>query len=1442
MSELNLNTHPYYDDFDESKHYQRILAIPGRAPQARELTQMQTIIQNQVRKLGDSLYKNGTVLRGCKLTINDSKTTATVSAGDVYVDGLVITFNESTTLAIQGTGTEVIGLKKYETIISEVDDITLRDPAQGYDNYNQPGANRLKVEWIWSVINPTDIDSIEVTYRLGIFTLFDGSTDQLPVEAPDITQQILDISAKRDYAKSGNYVLDGLKLKLLDHPDDPLNYKRLVVESGTARLQGYDTVLSTNKDIDIPVSRDAASVTSEPWICVPYDYSTLQGGVYRLSQRPVSSVTTVVATVLTCDGYGSNPSVVRGAISGGSDELSETSVESIIAVNYGGTWNPLSGVHGAFVGGITYVEGLDFLKDGNRIDWSPRGSEPPAGVNYKVAYTFRKTLTKQIYEKNQATFEAHIHGSDDILAHPYRCEMNDYTGATFTVANPVNNDLPSTILVNDYVENVDFVVNEDTGLLEWYDYEIQILTLTKSIGQVQIFSSLEDDFTFYQIIAAASYGEGDSYTFDPDTQTFVSAVTSYQQTTDYTYVPSTPSITWVETGTNPATNSVYYVAVLGRKYKTDNHPIVGHTYYVSYYYWLTRVGGDYIAKDSYYINWYSNSDSRNTLQHYGLDIGDYVNFWKSDTYNSNLGLMNKPYPNSLVEFDYDYSLAKYVVIEITKNDGINVIYGQASSYPTEPVFDDKVDSIMLGKIYLPPDSTQMYLTEFGVTTLKVLDLHNLRDRVLRTEINLADTWLDMDAKSIEVSNKKGISTSSFRTNDRFDLGWEDSNFSIDPDWEMLSFPHTDYFHYTEVDETQTTGAVYTTVCTLVPTGTETVSQNYYTAIESIAPFEGVSQASLQTSQAIYMNLYPSGDPLIIPSASADGTDGELWASSSLSYLTDPSVWFSGGWRGNQQDETSTTTTLTQSWSSEYVKGITGVCRRLSVIFDIPGGLAPVEGVDLDYFVYFGGVLVDIELLNGTPVGSVANTFKARSTDSGATGRFSIPKNIPSGSIEVKIISSPVQVNGTDWRVTISAIYNATVSQELTTVFNRCRCNCYGCNRCSNCWSCTGRCGTGPLSETLEAVGKNRILKSIEYDFYSTHPKYGVYGAIIKTDNGAPSSSSVANAMVARKFMSAAYLSGAGPKVCEFNDPVFLQDETYATVITAEDGFNLNSAQEITAARDIKVKVATIGQNDKVTNVTVGADPFQFGTFWRSITGYSWEQDLATDLKFNAIFNTYSTGTEQIVKLQEIEVYDATAFICTWNSVQMDGTYITFEYRTDQESWTEFAPYVLTQLSAVATTLEFRARIMTNLTDVTPLLEKFCGVYVQSSGTSMKAVTRLFTLASGEQADTLDIYLDSYLPTGCNQLLRVTFDNGATWIRLDQSDGGLVGGNVTVTSDSTVVDMNTESYTVRYHWKVVLGSGQYFSSYRTEITSQSTGSTPKLNIPRFSRYIAITSNS
>lgn len=55
---------PYYDDFSEDKNFYRILFRPGYAVQARELTQLQTILQNQIERFGRHIFTNGSMVIG----------------------------------------------------------------------------------------------------------------------------------------------------------------------------------------------------------------------------------------------------------------------------------------------------------------------------------------------------------------------------------------------------------------------------------------------------------------------------------------------------------------------------------------------------------------------------------------------------------------------------------------------------------------------------------------------------------------------------------------------------------------------------------------------------------------------------------------------------------------------------------------------------------------------------------------------------------------------------------------------------------------------------------------------------------------------------------------------------------------------------------------------------------------------------------------------------------------------------------------------------------------------------------------------------------------------------------------------------------------------------------------------------------------------------------
>ena len=78
----SFNVDPYYDDFDEAKNFHRILYRPGQAVQARELTQMQTILQNQIDRFGEHIFKEGSVVAGLQINYDNNYTYVKIRDND----------------------------------------------------------------------------------------------------------------------------------------------------------------------------------------------------------------------------------------------------------------------------------------------------------------------------------------------------------------------------------------------------------------------------------------------------------------------------------------------------------------------------------------------------------------------------------------------------------------------------------------------------------------------------------------------------------------------------------------------------------------------------------------------------------------------------------------------------------------------------------------------------------------------------------------------------------------------------------------------------------------------------------------------------------------------------------------------------------------------------------------------------------------------------------------------------------------------------------------------------------------------------------------------------------------------------------------------------------------------------------------------------------------
>ncbi len=125
-SPTDFNVSPYYDDFTESKKFHRVLFRPAFAVQARELTQSQTQLQNQIERMSDHLFDKGAMVIpgeiGYDLKYYAVKLTSkTATSVDTYIDSTLtgatsgVTAKVVNAVATDGTDPDTLFVKYINT-------------------------------------------------------------------------------------------------------------------------------------------------------------------------------------------------------------------------------------------------------------------------------------------------------------------------------------------------------------------------------------------------------------------------------------------------------------------------------------------------------------------------------------------------------------------------------------------------------------------------------------------------------------------------------------------------------------------------------------------------------------------------------------------------------------------------------------------------------------------------------------------------------------------------------------------------------------------------------------------------------------------------------------------------------------------------------------------------------------------------------------------------------------------------------------------------------------------------------------------------------------------------------------------------------------------------------------------------------------------------------
>lgn len=166
---INFNTDPYNDDFDETKNYHRILFKPGYAVQARELTQLQTQLQNQLSKVGNHLFVDGSVILDGEKFFETKLKAIKIEKGSVdlnYMLGATITGAN-----VDGNGFRAIGYVKNVQVGDTYNTIVIK-PLSGPDFSDNETINYTynSIAYTATAISTNAIsDCITFSVKAGVF-------------------------------------------------------------------------------------------------------------------------------------------------------------------------------------------------------------------------------------------------------------------------------------------------------------------------------------------------------------------------------------------------------------------------------------------------------------------------------------------------------------------------------------------------------------------------------------------------------------------------------------------------------------------------------------------------------------------------------------------------------------------------------------------------------------------------------------------------------------------------------------------------------------------------------------------------------------------------------------------------------------------------------------------------------------------------------------------------------------------------------------------------------------------------------------------------------------------------------------------------------------------------------------------------------------------------
>lgn len=379
----------YYNRFDAADRYDELLFRAGKGLQSAELNEIQSGLLDRLKRIADAVFKDGAVISGTPPTI--SGTTINCPLSLIYLKGAMREVPERS-FTISATGLVRVGVYLLEEEITELQDATLRDPAEGTRNYNEPGAGRLRVIPTWGREGD---GGTGVFYP--VWTVIDGAV--ISQSGGNTGDAFTEALARYDRESNGSYIVTGLSVTALGLAAGVNTFS---VKDGTGNIYGYKIDKLASTRLNYAEDPDLETVDAEP---DTFTGTTGGSATIQLNRFPLESIIEVVIT------REKTVTLTRGGASGGQDALPDVSVLSIQSVTQGAT---------------TYTATTDYFLNGDKVDWSPGGAEPAPGSTYEVTYRYLGPVTPDSIDLQAGTLTVTGAVNGTLVLTDYRWKLPRY--------------------------------------------------------------------------------------------------------------------------------------------------------------------------------------------------------------------------------------------------------------------------------------------------------------------------------------------------------------------------------------------------------------------------------------------------------------------------------------------------------------------------------------------------------------------------------------------------------------------------------------------------------------------------------------------------------------------------------------------------------------------------------------------------------------------------------------------------------------------------------------------------------------------------------------------------------------------------------------------------------------------------------------------------------